>query len=59
MVPVVNSKSESVYFSTNIFNKWGYSVEFSKDGKYDDLTIDFEALAAHIVELDKEVKNQI
>ena len=57
MVPVVNAKRESVYFSTTPLNKLGYSVEFSGDGKLDGLTIDFEALAAHLVELDKAAKN--
>jgi penicillin-insensitive murein DD-endopeptidase len=60
MVPVINEKGESVHFSTSPLNKFGYSVEFTKNGKLDDLTIDFEALAAHIVELHKaSIKNKI
>ncbi len=57
MVPVVNEKGESSYFSTHVFNKFGYSVEFSKKGKFKEYSIDFESLAAHIVELDKAAKN--
>lgn len=57
MVPVINKEGESVHFSTTPLNKFGYSVEFSKNGKLDDLTIDFEALAAHIVELDKAARS--
>jgi penicillin-insensitive murein DD-endopeptidase len=58
MVPVINEKGESVHFSTSPLNKFGYSVEFSKNGKLDDLTIDFEALAAHIVELHKAARSR-
>jgi penicillin-insensitive murein endopeptidase len=58
MVPVINSKGESVYFSTNPLNKWGYSVEFDKNGRYEDYSIDYEAMAAHIVELHKQAKQQ-
>lgn len=53
MVPVINAKDESVYFPTNPLNKFGYSVEFSDKGIFDEYTIDYEALAGHIVELHK------
>ena len=56
MTPVTNLKGESVHLSTHPFNKFGYEIEFDKNGKYDGLTIDFQALAAHIVELHKESK---
>jgi penicillin-insensitive murein endopeptidase len=58
MVPVINKKDESVYFPTNPFNKFGYSVEFNNKGVYEGYRIDFEAMAAHIVALHKAaVKN--
>ncbi len=57
MVPVLDTKGKSVHFPTNLLNKFGYSVEFSIDGKFDEYTIDFEALASHIRELDKAAKN--
>lgn len=57
MVPVVNEEGKSVHFSTSPLNKFGYSVEFSNKGQLDDLSIDFEALAAHIVELHKVAKS--
>lgn len=54
MTPVLNDNNESVHLPTNPFNKFGYNIEFDSDGKYDDLRIDYDALAAHIVELHKE-----
>lgn len=48
MVPVLDRKEKSVSLPTTVFNKFGYNIEFDKNGKYEDLTIDFEALAAHI-----------
>lgn len=48
MVPVINKRGESVPLPTSVFNKFGYSIEFDKNGKYEELAIDFEALSAHI-----------
>ena len=56
MTPVTNSKGESVHLSTHPFNQFGYEIEFDKNGKYDDFSIDYEAMSAHIVELHKETK---
>lgn len=55
-VPVVNEKGESVTLPTHMFNKYGYNVDFDETGKYDELRIDFEALGAHLVALDKTAK---
>lgn len=57
MVPVINTTGESLHFSTNAFNKYGYNVEFDKDGKFEEYKIDFEALGAHIVALHKASLN--
>lgn len=54
MTPVVNAEGESVHLPTNPFNKFGYKIEFDSKGIYDGLTIDYEAMAAHIVSLHKE-----
>lgn len=54
ITPVKNSKGKSVHLPTNPFNKFGYSIEFDKHSKYEGLTIDYVAMAAHIVALDKE-----
>lgn len=56
MTPVLNDSGESVHLPTNPLNKFGYNIEFDKNGKYGDLRIDYEALAAHVVLLDKEAK---
>lgn len=58
MTPVINSKGKSVHLPTNPLNKFGYNIEFNESGKYKKLSIDYEALAAHIVELHKEAKSQ-
>lgn len=51
LVPVRDDRGRSVSLSTHALNKWGYDVEFDAAGRYDDLTIDFEAMAAHLVAL--------
>jgi len=56
MVPVINKEGNSDYFTTNIENKFGYDVEFDQQGAFQNFTIDFEAIAAHIVALDKAAK---
>ncbi len=56
MTPVTNSSGESVHLPTHPFNRFGYDIEFDNNSKYDGLTIDYEAMAAHIVALHKESK---
>jgi penicillin-insensitive murein endopeptidase len=51
MVPVVDESGVSVPLPTSVFNKFGYDIEFSKQGKFDDLSIDYEAMADHIAAL--------
>ncbi|WP_372834217.1 penicillin-insensitive murein endopeptidase [Pontibacterium sp.] len=58
MTPVTTSQGKSVHLSTHPLNKFGYNIEFDEAGKYDDLTIDYIALAAHIVSLHKAAKAQ-
>lgn len=58
MVPVLDKTGASVHLPTNPFNKFGYNIEFDSNGRYEDLTIDYEALAAHIVALHKESQNR-
>jgi len=55
-VPVLNKNNESIYLPTDVSNKWGYDIEFDQRGSYDQYTIDYEAMAAHIVTLDKVAK---
>lgn len=56
MTPVVNSRNESVHLPTHPLNKFGYNIEFDANGVYKDVRIDYDALAAHIVALDKQAK---
>ena len=54
MTPVLNEQNQSVHLPTNLFNKFGYNIEFNSVGKYEEYKIDYEALAAHITGLHKE-----
>ena len=56
MVPVRNADGESVPLPTNVLNKWGYDLEFDNEGRLDELTIDFNAIAEHIYHLHQEAK---
>lgn len=52
MVPVRNRFGESVPLPSSVFNKWGYDLEFDANGRLDDLSIDFTAIAEHLYQLD-------
>jgi penicillin-insensitive murein endopeptidase len=56
MVPVLNKKNESVLLPTNVLNRYGYDIEFDRRGHLENLRIDFESMAAHIVSLDKQAR---
>jgi penicillin-insensitive murein DD-endopeptidase len=58
MVPVLNKKAESVHLPTHAFNRFGYDIEFDKAGNYAEYTLDYAAMAAHIVQLHKSALNQ-
>lgn len=51
MVPVVDATGRSLHLPTHPLNRYGYDIEFDSAGRYDDYTIDYEALAAHLVAL--------
>ncbi len=51
MVPVADGSDKSVSLPTSVFNQYGYNVDFDAKGRNGELTIDFEALAAHILAL--------
>ncbi len=53
MVPVINQKNEAVYFTTNALNRYGYDVNFDHNGRNGLYQIDFDALAAHLMSLNK------
>ncbi len=48
MVPVLDKQHQSVPLPTSLFNKFGYGIEFDDQGRYEGLSIDFEAMASHI-----------
>ncbi len=49
MVPLVDRSGGSVRLPASAFNKYGYAIEFDVKGGSGELTIDFEAVAAHIL----------
>ncbi len=56
MTPVINADGNSVPLPTSITNKYGYAVEFDGEAQYEDLRIDFEAIAAHLAALKLSAK---
>jgi penicillin-insensitive murein endopeptidase len=48
MVPVIDARGRSLPLPTGIQNRFGYGIEFDADGRYDGLTIDFDAIADHL-----------
>lgn len=58
MTPVIDKKGRSVHLPTHAFNRLGYDIEFDANNQYDGLRIDYESLAAHIVELHKQATNR-
>lgn len=57
MVPVLEN-GQSVPLPTSVFNKLGYGIEFDAHGRYDDYVIDYEAMAAHLVELHRATRTR-
>ncbi len=53
MVPVTNARGISVALPTGLTNKFGYAIEFDAVGQFADLQIDFEALGAHLLALQR------
>lgn len=58
MTPVMDKSGKSTHLPTHPLNKFGYNIEFDNKGSYEDYTIDYIALAAHIVALHQEAKAQ-
>ena len=56
MTPVMNDDGKSVHLPTHPLNRFGYDIEFDSNDKFKDYRIDYQALAAHIVALDKAAK---
>ena len=58
MVPVADASGASVPLPGNVFNKFGYGLEFDAAGTAGDLKIDFEALAEHLYQLQVAAKRR-
>ncbi|PWF48425.1 penicillin-insensitive murein endopeptidase [Massilia glaciei] len=56
MVPVLDPAGRSVPLPSGAGNKYGYAIEFDAAGRYRDLRIDFEAVAAHLAALQAAVR---
>lgn len=48
MTPILDENGRSVALPTNVFNKYGYDIDFTLDGRHEDKRVDFEAIAAHV-----------
>ncbi len=58
MTPVLDASGNSVHLPTNLFNKFGYAIEFKNDDHYKGLRIDYSAMAAHITTLHQQAEKQ-
>lgn len=57
-VPVRDSRGRSLPIPTSVANRFGYDIEFDKDGRFEGYTIDFEAMAEHLCRLHAAAKAQ-
>ncbi|WP_141733572.1 penicillin-insensitive murein endopeptidase [Oligoflexus tunisiensis] len=53
MVPVRTQQGKAVEFPASVTNKFGYGLEFDAKGRWEDLEIDFNAMALHLQALDE------
>lgn len=56
MVPILDEAGQPTYLPTGLFNKLGYGIEFNETGKFKNYSIDFEAMAQHIITLYNEAE---
>lgn len=56
MTPVTDQSGQSVHLPTSPLNKFGYKIEFDATDKFDGMSIDYDAIAAHVVTLHKQAK---
>ena len=58
MVPVRGREGRPAALPASALNRFGYDLEFDKDGRLDDLRIDFAAIAAHLHQLDQQSRKR-
>jgi penicillin-insensitive murein endopeptidase len=58
MVPVLDTDGESEPLPVGVTNSFGYGIEFDANARYENLTIDFEAIAEHLYALDVAAREQ-
>jgi penicillin-insensitive murein endopeptidase len=58
MVPVRKLDGSPALLPATPQNRFGYDLEFSTDGKLGDLHIDFNAITAHLAQLEKQARNR-
>lgn len=56
MVPVRSGDGQVSEVPTHILNQFGYGLDFDRQGRSGDYTIDFEAMALHLSALEKAAK---
>ena len=53
MAPVLDASGASVPLPSSPFNKFGYELEFDAQGRAGELSIDFDAVTAHVFHLER------
>jgi penicillin-insensitive murein endopeptidase len=56
--PVTNAQGKSAHLPTHPLNQFGYNIEFDTNSQYQEFTIDYDAMAAHIVALHQAAKKR-
>jgi len=57
-VPVRDGFGRPVPLPTSARNRFGYDIEFDKDGRFEEYTIDFDAMAEHLYQLHVAAKDR-
>jgi penicillin-insensitive murein endopeptidase len=55
-VPVRTEDGKIAELPTSVFNQYGYSERFDRNGRYGALKLDFEAMGEHLLALDKAAR---
>lgn len=57
-VPVINQDGLSVKLPNSMMNKFGYNIEFDQNARFENLSLDFEAMAKHLLALKTAADSQ-